>query len=117
MTSVRSCAFRLGIRKSIVHRTLRKRLYFRGFKQQLLHEIKPGDYDMRFNFGVEVLDRIDSDPNFLNKIVVSDEATFHVSGRVHKHNVRIWAKENPHSYVEHQRNSPKVNVWCALAHN
>ena len=116
-TSVRSCARRLGVRKSTVHRVLRYRLKFRGNKPQLLHEILPTDYSKRFNFGVEMLHQIDTDPLFLNKIVLSDEATFHVSGRVHKHNVRTWAKENPHVYVEHQRNSPKVNVWCALAHD
>jgi hypothetical protein len=44
----------------------------------------------------------------------SDEATFHVSGHVHRHNIRIWANERPHDFVEHEHDSPKVNVWCAL---
>jgi hypothetical protein len=46
----------------------------------------------------------------------SDEATFHVSGKVNKQNVRIWESENPHATVEHIRDSPKVNVWCGLLH-
>jgi hypothetical protein len=44
----------------------------------------------------------------------SDEATFHVSGHVHRNNVRIWANGGPHDFVEHKRDSLKVNVWCAL---
>jgi hypothetical protein len=44
-----------------------------------------------------------------------DEATFHVSGAVNRRNVRIWGSENPHAYVEHQHDSPKVNVFCAIA--
>jgi hypothetical protein len=44
----------------------------------------------------------------------SDETTFYVSGQVHQYNLRIWANERPHDFVEHERDSPKVNVWCAL---
>jgi hypothetical protein len=38
----------------------------------------------------------------------SAEATFHVSGAVNRHSVRIWGSENPHAYVKHQHDSPKV---------
>ena len=46
--------------------------------------------------------------------VLTDEATFHVSGLVHRHNVRIWGKENPHEVQEFERDSPKLNVWCGM---
>jgi len=39
----------------------------------------------------------------------SDEVTFHLSGKVNRHNVRIWGTENPHEIVEHVRDSPKLN--------
>jgi hypothetical protein len=32
-------------------------------------------------------------------------------------NLRIWGSENPRVVLEKERNSPKVNVWCALMHN
>ncbi|GBO29044.1 hypothetical protein AVEN_271697-1 [Araneus ventricosus] len=48
-----------------------------------------------------------NDERFLRKIVFSDEATFHVCGHVHRHNVRVWAAENPRVYVEYERNTPK----------
>jgi len=41
--------------------------------------------------------------------------TFHVSGALDCCNVRIWGSENPHAYVEHQRDSPKFNVFCAIS--
>jgi hypothetical protein len=63
---------------------------------------------------VDILNEIDKDEQFLHRVMFGDEATFHVSGRVHRHNVRIWANERPHDFVEHARDSPKVNVWCAL---
>jgi hypothetical protein len=47
--------------------------------------------------------------------VFSDEATFHLSGKVNRHNLRIWGMENPHATIEHELDSPKVNVFCAIS--
>lgn len=55
-----------------------------------------------------MLDRLETDNNFLKIICSSDEATFHMSGKVNRHNVRIWCSENLHLYQEHTRNSEKV---------
>jgi hypothetical protein len=56
-----------------------------------------------------------SDDHFLEKVQFSDEATSHVSGAVNCCNVRIWESGNPHAYVKHQCDSPKVNVFCAIS--
>ena len=64
-----------------------------------------------------MLNSIEDDPNYLKRIVFTDEATFHVSGRVNKHNIRIWGSEIPHEFREIVRDSPKVNVWCGLMHD
>ncbi|KAG8237611.1 hypothetical protein J437_LFUL012410 [Ladona fulva] len=50
----------------------------------------------------------------LLKLNVSDEATFHLSGKVNKHNCRIWGSENPLECLEHVRDIPKLNMFCAL---
>ena len=34
-----------------------------------------------------------------------------------KHNCRIWGSENPHVIHEHERDTPKANVWCRLTRN
>ena len=44
----------------------------------------------------------------------SDEATFHTSGHVNWRNTIFWGTENPRVIWEHERDSPKVNVWCAV---
>ena len=49
--------------------------------------------------------------------MLTNQARFHASGKVNRHNVRIWDSENPHMVIEHIRNSPKVNVWCGLLHD
>ena len=48
-------------------------------------------------------------------IFFSDEATFHVSGMLHKHNCRIWARDNRFATVALEMNSPKVSAWCAMS--
>jgi hypothetical protein len=108
------CSPKKSVRKS-VHRVLKKRLRFTGYKLQLLHVIRPGDNRKRYDFAMDSLNEIDRDEQFLHHVMFSDEATFHVLGHVHRHNVRIWAIERPHDFVEHKRNSPEVNVWCALS--
>ncbi|GBM49557.1 hypothetical protein AVEN_1888-1 [Araneus ventricosus] len=47
----------------------------------------------------------------------SNKATFHASNKLNKHNWRLWGSENPHEVQEVERNSPKINVWCALSHD
>ena len=47
----------------------------------------------------------------------SDKATFYVSGKVNKHNIRLWGSQNPCEVLERERHSPKINVWCGLMHN
>jgi hypothetical protein len=68
-------------------------------------------YDFRCNF----LRKIAYDGAIMNKAVFSDEATFHLSGRVNPHNLRIWGSENPHESFEHERDSHRVNVFAAMS--
>jgi hypothetical protein len=37
---------------------------------------------------------------FLGKIVLSDEATFHLSGKVNHRNPVVWGSQNPFQVVE-----------------
>ncbi|KFM65038.1 hypothetical protein X975_25046, partial [Stegodyphus mimosarum] len=67
----------------------------------------------RMAFATDMLRRIEDDDEFLQR---SDEASFHLSGIVNRHNVRIWGSENHHECRKAQRDSPKVNVWCGLMH-
>ena len=84
---------------------------------QILQELKPNDGPKHKMFALEMLSRIEDDEDSL-KVMFTDEACFHVSGKDYRHNVRIWGSENPHMVGEHViRDSPKVNVWCGLLHD
>jgi hypothetical protein len=73
------------------------------------------DYRRRLDFCLQLQDLINSADHFLEKVQFSDQATFHVNDAVNRRNVRIWGSENPHANVGHQRDSPKVNVFCAIS--
>ncbi|GBO25328.1 hypothetical protein AVEN_24256-1 [Araneus ventricosus] len=60
---------------------------------------------------------MEEDENFLQCVMFSDEATFHVSGIVNRYHTRIWGSENPQAVQEQARDSPKVSVWCGLLHD
>jgi hypothetical protein len=44
---------------------------------------------------------------FLDRIVLSDEVTFHLSGKVNRHNLIILRSQNPHQVVEVPRKMDK----------
>jgi hypothetical protein len=57
-----------------------------------------------------MLSLLDDGDAFVKHVVFSDE----VSAKVNRHSCRIWGSENPHEVMEHERDTPKLNVWCAL---
>jgi len=53
-------------------------------------------------------------PDLPNKLVMSDEAHFHLHGTVNKQNFRHWSAANPHELHQCPTYDPKVTVWCAV---
>ncbi|GFX42792.1 hypothetical protein TNCV_2930851 [Trichonephila clavipes] len=53
-------------------------------------------------------------PDFLKRILFSDEAHFWLNGYVNKQNCRIWSEANPQMFVETPLHPEKLTVWCAL---
>jgi hypothetical protein len=47
--------------------------------------------------------------------LIFNEATFHINGKVNRHNVCIWGTEQPHAQIEHQRVFTKVNIFCMVS--
>ena len=56
-------------------------------------------------------------PNFLQRIVFSDEYVFHVSRIVNNKNARLWPTKNPRLVQENQLRSAKITVWCFIHAN
>jgi len=112
--STTRASLELGVAKSTVWRILRKRLKCKSYRLQLYQDLSENDKDVRLNFCIEIQERFAVD-GFADSLIFSDEATFHLSGKVNRHIVRIWETENPRVVIENVRDSPKVNVFCAIS--
>jgi hypothetical protein len=86
----------------------------KGYWLQLLQALNLQDLNLRLHFCVDFQQRLEED-GFAENLVFSDEATFRMCGKVNCHNVLIWGTKNPHAMMEHLRDSPKVDVVCAVS--
>lgn len=112
--STRSLQQELGISKSTVQRVL-KHYKCHPFKIHLTQSLTPADPERRLNFIAEMLVKIEDDPDFLNKILWSDESRFHNNGIVNRHNCHYWSAENPRWVRETNFQTVwGINVWCGL---
>ena len=93
-----------------------KRLVTKPYKLQVIQAITAADKQKCKQLCVDMQEKLEED-QFNKCLVFSDEATFHTNGQVNRHNVRNWGKKNPHATIEHERNSPKVNVFCVIFKN
>jgi hypothetical protein len=100
--------------KTTVWQVLCKCLVFKPYRIQMVQQLLDEDHRLWLDFSLQLQDLMSSNDHFLEKVQFSDEVTFHISSAVNHHNVRIWGSENPHAYVQHQRDSSKVNVFCAI---
>ncbi|PNF31329.1 hypothetical protein B7P43_G10895 [Cryptotermes secundus] len=114
MKSTRSASRELGLSQTTVWRVLRRRLVYKPYHLQLVQALRANDNVKRVEFCDRML-KNKEDELFLPRVIFSDEATFHLSGKVNRHNVRMWGSQNPRITLEHVRKSPKVNVFCAIS--
>jgi len=108
--SMGTAAKELSMSKTTVWKVLCKHLLFKPYYIQMVQQLLGEGHRHRLDFRLQLQDLMSSNDHFLEKVQFSDQATFNVSNAVNCCNVRIWGSENPHAYVEHQCDSPKVNL-------
>lgn len=112
--SLRKASAQLGIPKNSVHRVM-KSLKFHPYKIHLLQELNEDDPDRRIEFCETMMNIINDNALFLQRIVFSDESTFTLHGEVNRQNCRYWADNNPRWMKEqHTQRPQKVNVWAGI---
>jgi len=112
--SVARVSRELDMPKMTVWKVLRKRLCFKPYKMRLVQALTLADTVKRRDFCEEMQLKMDEN-DFVERLIFCNETTFHISGKVNVHNVRTWGTEQPHAQIEHQRDSPKVNLFCAVS--
>lgn len=116
--STRRVAAQLNFRSHVkVWRSL-KNDYKKPYHLQPVQGLHPEDYDRRVRFCTWMLESVALDPNFLEKILWTDEAGFTRAGVVNYHNLHVWAHENPHTIrPANFQNEFSCNVWVGLMGN
>lgn len=100
--------------QSTVNRITRKYKYH-PYHMELHQELRDHDFEQRVNFCNTINVAIEADPNFLSKIMFSDEATFRSNGAVNRHNMHYYSTANPLWVREVQnQNHWSLNVWCGI---
>ena len=88
---------------SSMHKILRQKLHMKAYKTQLHQKLLGEDYYAWLTFCHQFNEKPGNDDVFVSSLLFSDEATFHISGKVNRHNCQIWGTENPNETVEHKR--------------
>jgi len=113
-TSTRRISAQLSIPRTSLLRILHGDLGLRPYRIQLVQRLHRGDKKKRLEFCKWLLDKCRSNSHFCELMIMSDEADFHLDGRVNKQNCRLWSEESPHLMDEIENFSPKVSVWCGI---
>ena len=108
----------LPISRRTFQRIIQEDLKWHPYRIHVRHELKQADFQRRVTFSRWFRDRCNN-VRFLHNLVVGDEASFTMNGRVNTHNVRMYAeKGNPPSFnfdVSSERT--KLSVWAAICGN
>ena len=113
--SLRAAEQQTGVSKSTIHRIFRQELRVFPYKLQIGTQLSNDDKQARVQYAQYSLSKLAADPDFLKKVIYSDECSFSLSGRVNKQNCRIWGTERPQEVYEVPQGARSVMVWCAIS--
>jgi hypothetical protein len=100
--------------QTTAHKILRKNLRLKPYQLQVIQKIKALDEHLRSKSAAHICTTNLEQNNFLNHIFFTGEAKFHIPGYVNRHNCITFGSEHPRERSGHERDSSKVNAWCAL---
>lgn len=79
-----------------IQKTLKKHS-FHPYKVLPCQKLSEENKVVRLNFSRQMLNLVDEDGQFLNKILWTDEAHFSTAPNFNRRNCHYWAQENPHA--------------------
>lgn len=115
-TSVRQISRQTGKSATTVWRILKKS-GVRHWKPKVRQQLNDGDEDRRVEFCELMIERIENEDDFVNRLVFADEANFHLTGHVNRHNCFYYSVTDPNVIWEKPVNSPRVCVWAAISNS
>ena len=72
----------------------------------------------RFEFFPQMLNLLNTDADFFDNIIWTDESYFNTASAPNPKNTHFWSSQNPHLTVEIMRSGRvTLNVWCGIVRN
>ncbi|GBL93774.1 hypothetical protein AVEN_166806-1 [Araneus ventricosus] len=85
------------------------------YRPRLVQEFLSRDEDRQFDFCNFIINKLETDPSFVNDILWTDECTFSSTGVVNGQNTHFWSLQNPHVIRPNKHQVRwSVNVWCGI---
>lgn len=112
--SYRRRSQQLKISGTTLRRILKQDLQMFPYKVQLTQRLLEADKPRRSTYANSVIRIEEVEPDFWEKILMTDEAHFTLSGAVNKQNCRFWGTDNPHIIHETPLHDQKVTVWAGV---
>lgn len=112
MKSTSRASIEFLIPKTTVWCVLKNRFHKKPYKLQLLCALHPNDYSKRYEVCGDMANK-----GFPEHLVFLMKVHFKrlVKLGPNRHNIQIWGTENPRLVVQHEGDSPKSNVFCAMS--
>lgn len=108
----------IGLPAATFNRITRLDLNWYPYRMKVRHKLDERDYARRMNYGRWLIGMFE-DLGFGDKIVIGDEATFSVNGKVNTHNIVQYAPkgEVPDFHYDVNNSREKVTAWAAVCGN
>lgn len=113
--SIRDIGLKTDIKKESVRTILKNELKLYPYKVQVVQQIYENNIKKRLEFCKTMIQKLENDPQLLNRIWFTDESHFHKDGHCNKQNYRIWGTEKPETFIEKPAHPEYVTVWCAIS--
>lgn len=109
--SLKLASAELNIPQTIVYKILRVKLHESPYEIQVFKILQNEDYNAILDFCEQFKSKVRKQLGFLEELTFSDDSTFHISGKVSRHNCRFGGREKSKEDWQHKRDSSKTKVW------
>lgn len=113
--SIRKAAQEAGMKRSSVHRILKRDLNLFAYKIQTHQPLSEASKAKRIDFANNVSDMAENLEIDVGDIWFTDEAHFYLDGFVNKQNWRFWGSTNPHITESRSLHPKRTTAWAAIS--
>ena len=113
--SVRKQSQSLGMSRETCRRVLVNDIRVYPYRTQTLQTLTASDKKQRSAMAVKMFEKIKETPSFFNLLWTSDEAHFHLDGKVNSKTNVFWGSSRPNEVATKSLHSPKCTVWAAIS--